>query len=164
MLALEGAQAGLSWKTVLAKRENYRVAFAGFEPQTVASFDEADLTALMQNAGLIRHRPKLQSVITNARAILRLREDHASLDDYLWSFVDHHPIVNRFRTVDELPAKTELSVRISTEMRKRGFAFVGPTTCYAHLQAAGLVIDHLVSCPRWRDLARVSRPRAKGRD
>lgn len=149
LLTLEGAQAGLSWETVLRKREGYRRLFAGFDPETVARYTKRDVDRIVRDPGVIRHRQKIESTIDNARALLALDK---SLADFLWAFVDDRPIVNRYRSHDQLPAKTDLSARISRELKRRGFRFVGPTTVYAFLQAAGLVNDHLVGCPRREEL------------
>ena len=152
LLVLEGAQAGLSWRTVLAKRENYRDAFSGFDPELVASMTGGDVELLLQNPGIIRHRAKIESAISNARGLLAIGEQVSSFGHYIWEFVEQHPIRNHFYSLAEVPASTELSTRISAELRRRGFRFVGPTTTYSYMQAAGLVIDHLTSCPRWKDL------------
>jgi DNA-3-methyladenine glycosylase I len=147
MLLLEGAQAGLSWSTILAKRENYRRALANFDPPTLAGFDEAKLGALLQDPGIVRNRLKVASVVTNATAFLETAAEFGSFDRYLWAFVGGRPVVNRPRSMAEVPAKTELSDRISKDLKKRGFKFVGSTIVYAYLQAVGVVDDHLVGCP-----------------
>lgn len=149
MLTLEGAQAGLSWITVLRKRENYRRAMDGLDPAVVARYGQDQLDALMKDAGLIRHRGKLASTVTNARAFLAIQESHGSFDAYLWHFVDGQPVKNRFRSMAQVPASTPLSDRISKDLKKRGFKFVGSTICYAYMQAVGLVNDHLVDCFRY---------------
>lgn len=153
LLVLEGAQAGLSWRTILDKRDSYRGAFANFEPAAVAEFGDEDLARLLADAGIVRNRQKIASAITNARVVLELADHHGSYSDYLWSFVDGTPVVNRFTTLDEVPAETELSRAVSKELKRRGMNFVGPTVVYSYLQAAGLVMDHLLSCPRSRALA-----------
>jgi DNA-3-methyladenine glycosylase I len=150
MLTLEGAQAGLSWRTILLKREGYRRAFAGFDAAKVARFDARKVERLMQDAGIVRNRLKIESTIANARAILDL---DASLSDYLWSFVDGSPIQNRWRRLSELPAETDESKAMSKDLKRRGFRFVGPTVCYAFMQAVGLVNDHVVSCFRYAALS-----------
>jgi DNA-3-methyladenine glycosylase I len=150
LLTLEGAQAGLSWSTILRKREGYRAAFAGFEPETVARFSPRDVERLLADPGIVRNRLKVESTVANARAVLELDE---GLDELLWSFVGGSPMVNRWRTLAELPAETAESKAMSKELKRRGFRFVGPTVCYAFMQAAGLVNDHVVSCFRYRDLA-----------
>jgi DNA-3-methyladenine glycosylase I len=148
-LVLDGAQAGLSWLTILKKREHYRQALHGFDPVRVARFGERDLQRLMQNAGLVRNRLKLESAVKNARAFLEVQSEYGSFDTYIWQFVDGRPIVNRRRGVKDVPARTELSDRVSKELKKRGFNFVGSTIVYAFMQASGLVNDHLVSCHRY---------------
>ena len=152
-LVLEGAQAGLSWLTVLRRRDAYRRAFADFEPGRVARFGRGRIERLLADPGLIRNRAKIEATVTNAAAFLRLQEEEGSFDDYLWRFVGGRPVVNRWRTMAEVPASTETSAELSADLRRRGFRFVGPTICYAHLQAAGLVMDHLVGCHRFAELA-----------
>jgi DNA-3-methyladenine glycosylase I len=147
-LILEGAQAGLSWITILRKRENYRRAFAGFDANVVAQFDETDVARVMADPGIVRNRLKIEAAIDNARAFLRVREEFGSFDAYLWGFVDNEPIVNAWRDLSEIPAETETSRRLSRDLKRRGFRFVGPTICYALMQAVGLVNDHLASCSR----------------
>ncbi len=149
MLTLEGAQAGLSWSTILAKREGYRRLFAGFDPKKVARFTEKRIEKLLVDPSIVRHRGKIESTVNNARCVLEIQEEIGSLDIYLWSFVDGKPIQNRFKRMQEVPAETDISKRMSKELKRRGFRFVGPTTCYAFMQAAGLVNDHLVSCHRY---------------
>ncbi len=151
-LCLEGAQAGLSWETVLKKRANYRAAFAGFDPAVVASFNQRKLDQLLKDPGLIRNRLKIESAVGNAKALLKVREEFGSFDAYLWRFVDGKPVVNARRTMTEIPAQTPLSDVLSKDLRKRGFNFVGSTICYAFMQAVGMVNDHLVSCFRYRDV------------
>ena len=153
-LILEGAQAGLSWRTVLHKRAAYRVAFAGFDPRRVARFDVRKVKTLMNNAGIIRNRLKIESSITNARAFLAVQKEFGSFDRYVWQFVGGRPIVNRWTTLHEIPARTSESDALSADLKKRGFRFVGSTIVYAHMQATGLVNDHLVHCYRHRALAR----------
>jgi DNA-3-methyladenine glycosylase I len=150
MLTLEGAQAGLSWRTILLKREGYRRAFAGFEPAKVARFDGRKVERLMQDAGIVRNRLKIESTIANARAILDL---DTSLSDYLWGFVDGAPIQNRWRRLSDLPAETAESKAMSRDLKRRDFRFVGPTVCYAFMQAVGLVNDHVVTCFRYAALS-----------
>jgi DNA-3-methyladenine glycosylase I len=152
-LVLEGAQAGLSWLTILRRREGYRRAFAGFDFEVVAGFGAADVDRLIGDAGIIRNRAKVESAVTNARALVELISELGSFDDYLWDFVGGAPVVNAWTAIEQLPAETEVSARLSKDLRRRGFGFVGPVTCYAHLQAAGLVNDHLTSCFRWSELA-----------
>ncbi len=151
-LCLEGAQAGLSWETVLRKRANYRAAFANFDPAAVSAFNQHKLDALLRDPGLIRNRLKIASAAGNARALLEVQAEFGSFDAYIWSFVDRRPIVNARQTMKEIPAQTQLSDAISKELRKRGFNFVGSTICYAFMQAVGMVNDHLVSCFRYREV------------
>ncbi|MEQ1632716.1 MAG: DNA-3-methyladenine glycosylase I [Planctomycetota bacterium] len=148
MLILEGAQAGLSWITILKKRANYRSAFAGFDPKKVARFDAKKQAVLMQDAGIVRNRLKIESAIDSAKAFLDLQQEHGSFDRWLWQFVDGKPIKNRPRAMSEVAARTDLSDRISKELKKRGFRFVGSTIVYAFLQAVGVVDDHLATCFR----------------
>jgi DNA-3-methyladenine glycosylase I len=151
-LVLEGAQAGLSWSTILRKREGYRKAFAGFDVERVARFGERDLERLLGNPSIVRNRLKITSAIDNARAVLAVREEHGSLADYVWSFVGGESIVGRFRAVGEIPAETDESRAMSKDLKRRGFRFVGPTICYAYMQAVGMVNDHVTSCFRYREL------------
>ena len=147
-LVLEAAQAGLSWSTVLNKREGYRRAFAGFDPARVARFNSRSVERLVADAGIIRNRLKIEAAINNARRFLEVRESFGSFSDYLWGFVDGRPVVNRWREQQQVPASTALSDAVSRDLKARGFRFVGSTIIYAHLQATGLVNDHLVSCFR----------------
>jgi DNA-3-methyladenine glycosylase I len=149
MLVLEGAQAGLSWSTILRKREGYRKAFAGFEVAKVARFGPRDIERLMGDAGIVRNRLKIESAIANARATLELE----SLDELLWSFVGRKPLQNRFRKLTDIPAETAESKAMSKELKRRGFRFVGPTVCYAFMQACGLVNDHTVDCFRYSEVS-----------
>jgi DNA-3-methyladenine glycosylase I len=158
LLTLEGAQAGLAWVTILRKREGYRKAFAGFEPAAVARFGERDVERLLGDAGIVRNRRKIESAIANARATLAVQEELGSLDAYLWSFVGGKPIQNRPCTLREIPAETAESQAMSKDLKRRGFRFVGPTVCYALMQAAGLANDHVVSCFRYRELAEPAEP------
>ena len=148
-VVLEGAQAGLSWITVLRKRETYRKAFANFDVQRVAAFDEADVERLLQDPGIVRNRLKVASTISNARLFIDLQNEYGSFSRYLWGFVDDKPIVNHWSSLSQIPASTELSDRISKEMKKRGFKFFGTTICYAFLQAVGVVNDHTTDCFRY---------------
>lgn len=147
-LILESAQAGLSWLTVLKKRENYRKAFAGFDPQKVARFNSRSIERLLGDSGIIRNRQKIEAAINNARKFIDVQEKFGSFSNYIWAFVDDEPIVNRWQALAELPASTPLSDKISKEMKQRGFKFFGSTICYAHMQATGMVNDHLVDCFR----------------
>lgn len=151
-LLLEGVQAGLSWLTVLRKRENYRLAYDNFDPVKVAAYDDAKMQELLQNEGIIRNRLKVAASVNNAKRFLEVQQEFGSFDQYIWSFVDFKPIVNHFEKLEELPARTELSDKISKDMKKWGFKFVGSTIVYAHMQATGMVNDHLVSCFRHAEL------------
>jgi DNA-3-methyladenine glycosylase I len=148
MLTLEGAQAGLSWSTILRKRDGYRRAFAGFDPAVVARFGPKDVDRLLADPGIVRNRLKVESTVNNAARVLEAQEEHGSLDVYLWSFVNGEPIVNCWRTLSELPAETELSKAISKDLKRRGFRFIGPTVIYAFMQTVGMVDDHTVDCFR----------------
>lgn len=148
-LILEGAQAGLSWSTILNKRDAYRDAFAGFDPVRVARFDAAKIARLLSNAGIVRNRLKIESAVTNARAFLAVQREVGSFDRHVWTFVGGKPVQNRRRTLASVPARTPQSDALSKDLAKRGFRFVGPTIMYAFMQATGLVNDHLVGCPRW---------------
>jgi len=149
-LLLEGVQAGLSWSTVLKKRANYRKVFDGFDPKKVAAYDDKKVAELLNNPGIIRNKLKVRSAIRNAKAFLAIQEKFGSFDKYMWSFVENKPIVNEFRNADEVPARTELSDKISNDLKKRGMSFVGSTIIYAFMQATGLVNDHETCCPRWK--------------
>jgi DNA-3-methyladenine glycosylase I len=151
-ITLEGAQAGLSWYTVLSKRENYRLAFDQFDPQKVAAYDENKIAELLQNPGIIRNKLKIRAAVTNAQAFLKVQEEFGTFDTYIWGFVDGKPIVNAFKTLKEIPASTPLSDKISKDLKKRGFKFVGSTIVYAHMQAAGMVNDHTVDCFRYNQV------------
>lgn len=148
LLALEGAQAGLSWLTVLKRRPGYRRAFAGFDPSVVARYTDRQIDMLMDNPDIIRHRQKIESVVGNARAFLRIQEEAGSFDAYIWEFVGGKPIVNRWTAPEDIPGSTPLSASISADLRRRGFRFTGPTICYSYMQATGMVIDHLLGCFR----------------
>src|SRR5258708_3571482 len=148
MLILEGAQAGLSWSTILNKRANYRRAFDKFDPKRIARYDDTKLTALLADPGIVRNRLKVSSVVRNAQSFLKVRAEHGSFAQYLWAWVDDTPIVNRPRTLADLPARTDLSDRVSKDLKKRGFNFVGSTIAYSYMQAVGLINDHLVTCPK----------------
>lgn len=151
-LILEGAQAGLSWLTVLKKRANYRAAFDGFDPEKVARYGERDAARLLGDAGIVRNRLKVAAAIQNAKAFLAVQEEFGSFDRYSWNFVGGRPIQNEWRTMAELPARSAESDALSADLKRRGFKFVGPTIIYAHMQATGMVNDHLVSCPRHAEL------------
>ncbi len=149
MLTLEGAQAGLSWSTILNKREGYRRAFAGFDPVVVAGFGKKDVERLLADPGIVRNRLKVESTVNNAARVLEVQDELGSLDAYIWGFVDGKPIVNSWRTLAEIPAETDLSRAISKDMKRRGFRFVGPTATYAFMQSVGMVDDHTVDCFRY---------------
>lgn len=149
---LEGFQAGLSWQIVLNKREAFREAFDLFDPEKVALYDEAKIAELCENAGIIRNKAKIAACVNNAQRFLEVQTEYGSFDKYIWQFVNHQPIVNRFASLRELPAKTPLSDHISADLKKRGFKFVGSTVIYAHMQATGMVNDHLVSCFRYNEI------------
>ena len=150
-LILEGAQAGLSWDTILRKRENYRAAFDNFNAQKIALYDDAKCSELLQNEGIIRNRLKIKSAVQNANAFLKIQKEFGSLDKYIWNFVGGKPIVNSWKDLSKVPAKTEVSDAMSKDLKKRGFNFVGSTIMYAFMQACGLVNDHLVSCFRYNE-------------
>jgi DNA-3-methyladenine glycosylase I len=152
-LILEGAQAGLSWSTILKKREGYRRAFDNFDAERISRYDETDVARLLADPGIVRNRLKVASTITNARATLTIREEFGGLDAYFWRFVDGRPIQNAWTELSQVPASTPLSDTISRDLKQRGFKFVGSTIVYAHMQATGMVNDHLVSCFRRRELA-----------
>ena len=152
LLTLEGAQAGLSWSTILRRRDGYRAAFAGFEPARVAVFSDADVQVLLENTAIIRNRQKIVSTIENARRVLEVQKEHGSFDRFVWSFVGGQPLVHHFTTMGDIPAQTRESTALSTALRKRGFGFVGPTIVYAFMQSAGLVNDHIRSCFRYEEL------------
>jgi len=156
-LILEGAQAGLSWSTILKKREGYRAAFDGFDPAIVARYDERKTAELLADPGIVRNRLKIASAVSNAQAYLAVQEEYGSFSNYIWAFVDGAPIQNQWRTLAEIPAKTPLAETISKDLKKRGFRFVGPTIVYAHMQATGMVNDHLVGCFRYPEIVAMSR-------
>jgi DNA-3-methyladenine glycosylase I len=156
-LILEGAQAGLSWMTILKKRENFRAAFDQFDPQAVARYDERKVAELLANPGIIRNRLKIEAAIQNARALLNVNEEFGSFDAYIWRFVGGRPKVNAWKTMQEIPAQTEEARTLSKDLLQRGFKFVGPTICYAHMQATGMVNDHTVDCFRYQEINRLAR-------
>jgi DNA-3-methyladenine glycosylase I len=153
-LVLDAAQAGLSWRTVLRKRENYRRAFKGFDPEKVARFTHRDLERLLRDPGIIRNRLKVESAVHNARAMIAVRGEFGSFDSYAWSFTGGRTMRNAWRRLDQLPAESDESRAMSKDMKKRGFRFCGPVICYAFMQAAGLINDHLVHCFRYREVGR----------
>ena len=152
MIALDGMQAGLSWLTILKKRESFRLAFDGFVPKIVANYSQTKVDELMQDIGIVRNRSKIEAIITNARLTLDIQKEFGSLDHYLWQFVDGKPVVNCWKTMGEIPVSSPLSDQVSKELKKRGFKFCGTTITYAFLQAAGLVNDHVVDCFRYTEL------------
>jgi DNA-3-methyladenine glycosylase I len=152
MLILEGAQAGLSWATILKKRENYRAAFNRFDPKKVARYDEVKVQELLENAGIVRNRLKIAAAVQNAKAFLEVQKEFGTFDKYIWRFVDHKPIQNARKSLKDVPAKTAQSDAMSTDLLRRGFKFVGSTICYAYMQAVGMVNDHVVACFRWKQL------------
>ncbi len=151
-LILEGAQAGLSWSTILAKREAYRQAFSGFDPAKVARYNAERVKRLMENPGIVRNRLKIDSAIRNAQGVLAVQKEFGSFDRYIWQFVDGAPIRNAWRAIKNVPAETKESIAMSKDLKRRGFNFVGPTVCYAFMQAVGMVNDHVVSCFRYREV------------
>ena len=151
-LILEGMQAGLSWITILRKRENFRAAFGNFDPEKVARYDKRKTKQLLADPGIIRNRLKVAAAVTNARAFLKTQEKFGSFDNYIWQFVGDKPIKNKWKTIKQLPARTKESDKLSEDLKKRGFKFVGSTICYAHMQATGMVNDHLVHCFRYNEL------------
>lgn len=151
-LILEGMQAGLSWLTILRKRENFRAAFDDFDPHKVARYDEKKIQSLMQDSGIIRNRRKIEAAVQNAKSFLEIQSEFGSFDAFIWKFVQGKPIINQWKTDKEIPAKTVLSDTISSELKKKGFKFVGSTIIYAHMQATGMVNDHTIDCFRYREL------------
>lgn len=150
-LILEGMQAGLSWMTILRKRDNFRSAYNGFDPVKIAQYDQVKFEELMNNPGIIRNRRKIEASAQNARAFMDVQAEFGSFDAYIWQFVGGKPIINSWKTIDEIPAQTEESVILSKELKKRGFNFVGPTIVYAHMQATGMVNDHTTDCFRYKE-------------
>ena len=151
-LILEGAQAGLSWLTILRKRENYRIAFHGFDPKKIAKYADKDVQRLLLDPGIVRNRLKIESTIRNARGVLKIIDEFGSLDKYFWSFVDYKPIQNTWSSLSKLPASTEMSDKLSKDLKKRGFNFIGTTICYSFMQAVGMVNDHVVDCFRHKEV------------
>ena len=154
MLILEGAQAGLSWSTILKKRENYRRAFDNFDPEKVAAYEQGRIAELLADPGIVRNRLKINAAILNARAFLAVKEEFGSFNDYIWRFVDRKPILNAWKKLGEIPAQTAESEAMSKDLKKRGFRFVGPTICYAFMQAVGMVNDHVVDCFRYHEITK----------
>lgn len=155
-LILEGFQAGLSWRTILHKRENFRKAFDKFDYNKVAKYDRRKIDSLLKDAGIVRNRLKIEGAIQNAKAFLQVRKEFGTFDKYIWSFVNEKPIQNKFHSLKEIPARTELSDKISDDLKKRGFKFVGSTIVYAHMQATGMVNDHMVNCYRYKEVKTVN--------
>jgi DNA-3-methyladenine glycosylase I len=155
-LILEGAQAGLSWETILKKRENYRAAFDGFDPGIIARYDAGKIEELLADSGIVRNRLKIAAAVRNARAFLAVQEGFGSFDAYLWEFIDGKPIVNRWRTMKEVPVQTPVAETLSKDLKRRGFKFVGPTICYAFMQAVGMVNDHIVDCFRHNQIVKLA--------
>lgn len=151
-LILEGAQAGLSWITILKKRDNYRIAFDNFDYAKVARYNKRKVESLLKNPGIIRNRLKVESTISNAKALIDVQQEFGSFDAYLWQFVDNKPLINRWRKLQDIPATTDVSDRMSKDLKKRGFRFVGPTICYAFMQAVGMVNDHTTDCFRYKEV------------
>lgn len=151
-LILEGAQAGLSWLTILKKRHDYRMAFDNFDPRKIAGYDSRKVSELVSNAGIIRNKLKIESAIQNARSFLDVQREFGGFESYIWRFVGGRPLKNRWQTTEEIPAQTKVSTTMSADLKKRGFKFVGPTICYAFMQAAGLVNDHTVHCFRYEEV------------
>lgn len=156
MLILEGMQAGLSWHTILNKWDHFFEAFDQFDPEVIQHYDEKKIDSLMNNAGIIRNRRKILAAINNAKAFLQIQEEFGYFDTYIWSFVEGQPIQNHWQTSDEVPATTPLSEKISKDLKKRGFKFVGPTIMYAYMQAVGMVNDHLITCPAYQQCQKAS--------
>lgn len=152
MLVLEGAQAGLSWLTILRKRENYRRAFDGFHVERVAAYEERDVGRLLSDAGIVRNRLKIDAAIRNARAVLKIQREYGSFDVFVWRYVDHKPRQNAWKSVSQIPSRTEQSDMMSRDLKKQGFGFVGSTVCYAFMQAVGMVNDHTIDCFRYKEI------------
>jgi DNA-3-methyladenine glycosylase I len=156
MIILEGAQAGLSWLTILKKRENYRKAFHNFDYNKIAKYKKKDIDRLLGDAGIVRNRLKIESAIKNARGTLEIIKEFGSLDSFIWQFVDGKPIQNKWKSITEIPAKTELSDQMSKDLKRRGFNFVGSTICYAFMQSTGMVNDHVTDCFRYKEVSKLS--------
>lgn len=154
-LILEGAQAGLSWATILAKRENFRKAFDKFNPEKIATYSQKKIESLLNNPGIIRNKLKIDAAVNNARLFLEVQNEYGSFDFYIWQFVNYKPIQNQFKLHKDIPAQTEISVQMSNALKKRGFKFVGPTICYAFMQAVGMVNDHIIDCFRYKEIKKL---------
>ena len=159
-LILEGAQAGLSWSTILRKRNNYRLAFDNFEPEKVASYNDQKIEELRQNPGIVRNKLKISATVANAKAFLKIQEEFNSFDSYIWKFVKGKPITNRWKDLSEIPSYTSESKEMSLNLKKRGFKFIGPTICYAFMQAVGMVNDHTVDCFRHSEILKLNEKRS----
>ena len=151
-LILEGMQAGLSWATILKKRENFRKAFDNFDARKIAKYDQKKINSLLKDKGIIRNKAKVNAAVTNAKAFLEVQKEYGSFSKYIWSFVNNKPVINKWKRLNQLPAKTPLAEKISKDLKARGFKFIGPTIVYAHMQATGMVNDHLVDCFRYKEL------------
>jgi DNA-3-methyladenine glycosylase I len=152
LLVLEGAQAGLSWRTVLHRRDAYMVAFSGFDPAKVAGYTPETVDDLIADTGIIRNRRKVESAVNNAQAFLRVQDEFGSFDEYIWGFVGYRPVMNEFTEWRQVPPETDISRAMSSDLKRRGFSFVGPTICYAYMQSTGMVNDHLTGCFRWKQI------------
>ncbi|MBW2690626.1 MAG: DNA-3-methyladenine glycosylase I [Deltaproteobacteria bacterium] len=159
MLILEGAQAGLSWLTILKKRDNYRKAFHDFDADRIARYDQQEIDRLMQDAGIVRNRLKIEAAVKNARGFLQVREESSSFSDYLWRYVDGKQIVNEWKELSDIPAHTKISNQLSKDLKKRGFNFIGPTICYAFMQSIGMVNDHTTDCFRYHEINQLTSKR-----
>ncbi|MFW9928157.1 MAG: DNA-3-methyladenine glycosylase I [Candidatus Thorarchaeota archaeon] len=155
-LILEGAQAGLTWKTILDRREEYRKVFAGFDPLIVSKFSDDKIQSILDNSGIIKNRLKVKSAITNAQILIKIQNEFGSFNNFIWDIIGNNPIINNFTQLDQIPPSTELSKKMSKLLKKRGFSFVGPTICYAFMQAVGMVNDHLISCFRYNEINNIS--------
>lgn len=151
-LVLQGNQAGLSWMTILKKRDNYRKAFDNFDYKKIVKYDSEKIEELMNNSGIIKNRLKINAAISNAKALLKVQKEYGSFEKYIWKFTNHRPLINGFKAYSEIPASTEVSETMSKDLKKRGFKFIGPTICYAFMQAAGIVNDHVTSCFRFKEV------------
>ena len=152
MIILEGAQAGLSWSTILKRRENYRKAFDNFDPEKVVDYGEEKIEKLLQNEGIIRNRLKIESAVNNAKQFLKIQDEFGSFDNYIWKFVDGSPIIKEWRSIKDIPAKTDTAEDMAKDLKKKGFKFIGPTICYAFMQSVGMVNDHTVDCFRYEEI------------
>jgi len=156
-LVLQGTQAGLSWMTILKKRDNYRKAFDNFDYEKIAKYGSEKIEELMNNSGIIRNRLKINSAVSNAKALLEAQKEFGSFENYIWKFTNHKPLIHGFKAYSEIPASTEVSEIMSKDLKKRGFKFIGPTICYAFMQAAGMVNDHVISCFRFKEVNQLTK-------